>query len=202
MELNKYISQIVVETNKTTSSYTYSDTTLAKVEIPSRELNDATITIRYTIQVTNTGDTAGYVQNIVDYVPSDLEFDLELNSDWHQSNDYLYSSSLSNTAILPGQTRNIDLVLVKRVTDSNTGTIINVAELQTTSNTLGLRDIDSTPGNNNSSEDDYGKAEIIISIGTGLIILYISIGLIILAIIGMGIYFINKKVIKKDRSKD
>ena len=202
LELNKYISQIVVETNKTTSSYTYSDTTLAKVEIPSRELNDATITIRYTIQVTNTGDTAGYVQNIVDYVPSDLEFDLELNSDWHQSNDYLYSSSLSNTAILPGQTRNIDLVLVKRVTDSNTGTIINVAELQTTSNTLGLRDIDSTPGNNNSSEDDYGKAEIIISIGTGLIILYISIGLIILAIIGMGIYFINKKVIKKDRSKD
>ena len=199
LELNKYISQIVVETNKKTSSYTYNNATLAKVEIPSKELRGATITIRYTIQVTNTGDVTGYAQNIVDNLPSDLEFDSKLNSGWSQANGSLYNNSLSNTAIMPGQTRNIDLVLVKRVTDSNTGTIINVAELQTASNTLGLRDIDSIAGNNNSAEDDYGKAEVIISIGTGLIILYISISVLILVIIGTSVYLINKKVIKKDK---
>ena len=199
LELNKYINQIVVETNKKTSSYTYNKTNLAKIEIHSKELNGSVITIKYTIQVTNTGDVTGYVQNIADYIPSDLEFDEELNPGWYKSNNNLYNNSLSNTAILPGQTKNIDLTLTKNVTNDNTGTIINTAELQETSNTLGLRDIDSTPGNNNSSEDDYGKAEVIISVGTGLIILYISIAFIILAVIGVGIYFINKKVIKNDK---
>ena len=200
LELNKYITQIVVDTNKKTSSYTYNNTNLAKIEIHSKELNDATVTIKYTIQVMNTGDATGYIQSVIDYLPSDLEFDEKLNPDWNYANGYLYNNSLSNTAMLPGQVKNMELTLVKKMNNENTGTVINTAEIQKTSNFLGLIDIDSTPGNNNPSEDDYGKAEVIISVGTGLIILYISIIFIMIVVIGVSIYFINKKILKKDQN--
>lgn len=198
LELNKYISEIVVQTNKSTTQYGYNQQTLAKVEIPSRELNNATVIIKYTINITNTGEIAGYVQNIVDDIPSDLTFNSELNVDWYQRNSKLYNNCLSNTAIAPGQTQTVELVLVKTMNNYNTGTVINIAEIGEASNILDLSDVDSTPGNNNSSEDDYGRAEVIISVGTGTVIIFISLIFIILVLTGISVFVINKKILKKD----
>lgn len=198
LELDKYVSEIIVQTNNRTTQYGYNDQTLVKVEIPSRELNNATVIIKYTIKITNVGELAGYVQNIVDYIPSDLTFSSELNADWYQANSNLQNNSLSNTAIAPGQMQTVDLVLVKTMNNNNTGTVINIAEIEKASNTLDLSDVDSTPGNNNTSEDDYGRAEVIISVGTGKAIIFISIIFTILALTGISVFVINKKVLKKD----
>ena len=198
LELDKYVSEIVVQTNKSTTQYGYNNQSLVKVEIPSKELNNATVIIRYTIRITNTGELPGYVQNIVDYMPSDLTFSSELNSDWYQVSANLQNNSLSNTAIAPGETKTVDLVLVKTMNNNNTGTVINMAEIGDASNALDLSDTDSTPGNNNASEDDYGRAEVIISVGTGKAIIFISIIFTILALTGVSVFFINKKVLKKD----
>ena len=198
LELDKYVSEVIVQTNNSTTQYGYNDQTLVKVEIPSRELNNATVIIKYTIKITNVGEVAGYVQNIVDYIPSDLTFNSELNADWYQANSNLQNNSLSNTAIAPGQTQTVDLVLVKTMNNNNTGTVINIAEIGEASNTLDLSDVDSTPGNNNASEDDYGRAEVIVSVGTGRAIIFISIIFTILALTGISVFVINKKVLKKD----
>ena len=50
------------------------------------------------------------------------------------------------------------------MTSENVGLSNNTAELIEVSNDLGLPDIDSTPGNKNVSEDDFGKADVIITI--------------------------------------
>ena len=198
LQLDKYVSEVVVQTNRSTTQYGYNNQTLVKVEIPSREMNNATVIIRYTIQITNVGEVAGYVQNIIDYMPSDLSFSSELNADWYQANSNLQNNSLSNTAIGPGEVKTVDLVLVKTMNNNNTGTSINMAEIGAASNTLELSDVDSTPGNNNASEDDYGRAEVIVSVGTGTAIIFISIIFVILALTGVSVFVINKKVLKKD----
>ena len=131
-------------------------------------------------------------------MPSDLSFSSELNADWYQANSNLQNNSLSNKAIQPGETQTVDLVLVKTVNGDNTGTIINIAEIGQASNNLEISDVDSTPGNNNASEDDYGRAEVIVSVGTGRLIIFVSIILTILALTGASVYVINKKVLNKD----
>lgn len=201
LELNKYVSEVTVQTRNGTTQYSYGDQSLARVEIHSREINGATVIITYRIKITNTGEVPGYVQNITDYIPSDLSFSSELNKDWYQSNNNLQNNSLSNTAIAPGEEKTVELVLVKNMTDDNTGTVINIAEIGQASNTKGLNDIDSTPGNNNASEDDYGRAEIIIGVATGGVVIMISLIFVLLAIIGAGVFIINKKVLKKDNFK-
>ena len=60
-----------------------------------------------------------------------------------------------------------------------------------------LDDIDSTPGNNKSSEDDLGRAEVIISIGTGTIIIIISAILGVFILIATSVVIIKKKVLRK-----
>ena len=197
LELNKYVSQIIVQTNKKTTQYGYNNQTLAKVEIPAKELNGAIVTIKYEIKVKNTGEVAGYVQNIVDYMPSDLEFDSKLNSNWNKSGVSLENTSLANTQIRPGEERVIELVLTKKMNDENTKTVVNIAEIQSASNVLRLDDIDSTPGNNKSSEDDLGRAEVIISIGTGTIIIIISAILGVFILIATSVVIIKKKVLRK-----
>ena len=199
LQLDKYVSEVTVQTSKGTTQYSYGDQRLARVEIHSREINGATVVIKYRIKITNTGEVAGYVQNLIDYIPSDLRFNSELNSDWYQSSSNLQNNSLSNTAIEPGEEKTVELVLIKSMTGDNTGTVINIAEIGQASNPQGLTDIDSTPGNNNSSEDDYGRTELIIGVATGGVVTYIAIIFVILAIIGAGVFVINKKVLKKDK---
>ena len=198
LELDKYINEITVQTNKNTTKYGYNKQNLVKVEIGAKELNNSTVIMRYSIQVTNTGDVAGYVQNIIDYMPSDLNFKSELNSDWYKSNGALYNTSLSNTAIQPGESKNVNLVLVKNINETNTGTVVNTAEIGKASNALELDDVDSTPNNKKADEDDYGKAEVIISVKTGSVAMYIFTIFLSLAIIAIGTYVINKKLTKYD----
>lgn len=194
LELNKYISKIVVQTSKETKTYNYDKTTLAKAEIAAKQLQGATVIIEYQIEVRNAGEVAGYIKNIVDYMPSGLKFSSELNKDWYQSGSNLYNESLTNIKLEAGETRTIPLTLTKTMTEENTGLVNNKAEIAESYNEAGIKDIDSTAGNKVQNEDDMGSADVIISVKTGAMITYVSLTLAVIMIIGAGAYLVKRKI--------
>lgn len=199
LKLDKVISKITVSDAKGTNVHEYADEQVAKLDLNSKTANGSTIIIEYKIRVTNEGGLAGYAKKIVDYMPSDMKFNSELNGDWYigANGTDLYNASLANTLILPGETKEVTLLLTKKITDSNMGIINNTAEILESYNDLGLEDIDSTPANKVQNEDDYSCADAIIGIKTGEVYVYILITLSTIALFGVGIYLINKKVLRR-----
>ena len=132
-------------------------------------------------------------------MPSGMKFNSELNKDWYASDNgtNLYNSSLANEIINPGETKEITLLLSKKITESNMGIINNTAEIAESYNDLGLSDIDSTPANKVQNEDDLSSADVIVGIKTGEVYLYITLTLVVISLLGVGIYLINKKVLKR-----
>ncbi len=199
LKLDKVISKITVSDKEGTDVYDYQDKSVVKLDLNSKTAIGSTIMIEYKIKVTNEGGVAGYAKKIVDYMPNDMKFSSELNKDWYIGDNgaNLYSTNLANTLIQPGETKEITLLLTKKMTNSNMGIINNTAEIAESSNDLGLADIDSTPGNKVQNEDDYGSADAIIGIKTGEIYMYIVLSITVISMLGAGIYFIKRKVLKK-----
>ena len=196
LELNKYISKLVVQTSKETKTYNYDKASLAKAEIAAKQLQGANVIIEYQIEVKNTGEVAGYVKNIVDYMPSNLKFSSELNKDWYQSGTNLYNKSLANTKLEAGETKTLTLTLTKTMTEENTGLFNNKAEIAESYNEAGIKDVDSIAGNKAQGEDDMGSADVIIGVKTGAMVTYVGLTIAIIALIGVCAYFINKKINK------
>ena len=133
----------------------------------------------------------------MDYIPKELTFSSDLNTDWYQDQSgNLHNNTLKQHAIKPGENAKVKLVLTKTISNNQTGTITNFAEIGLSSNVKGLKEFDSIEGNNKQTEDDMGKAELIISIATGSPTMYVGIVIASLAILGVGIYLIEKKVLK------
>ncbi len=198
LKLDKTVASITVQNQTGTAKYEYNNK-LAKRDLTGRYIDNTTIVVEYKIAVTNEGAIEGYAKKIVDYIPSNFKFNAELNRDWYTlESGSVCSSSLANTKILPGETKEITLVLTKAVKESDLTLITNTAEILEAYNDLGIADVDSTPGNKQSNEDDISTADILLTVRTGAqTILFISLTLGIIAVIGIGIYFINKKVIRK-----
>ena len=201
IELTKTISKVTVSSKEGTQNLEYDGASLAKAEIKAKYLQGATVVVEYKIKVTNNGEVAGYIRNIVDYKPADLSFNSTLNSDWYQSGDYIYTTSLANTRLEAGESKELTLILTKTMTESNTGLVNNTAEIAEAYNTLNIQDIDSTPGNKQTTEDDMGSADLIISVKTGAMVSYVGITLFLIAVIAAGAYIMSKKIIKKDDMK-
>lgn len=198
LRLDKVITKITVNDVKGTKEYNYKDSKLAKLDLNEKTINGTTIIVEYKIRITNEGGVAGYAKKIVDYLPKDMKFTSELNKDWYTSdNGNVYNQSLANTLIAPGETKELTLLLTKQMTGENTGLINNNAEIAESYNDLGLADIDSICANKVQNEDDMSNADALIGIKTGEIYVYILITITSIAILGVGIYFINKKVLRR-----
>lgn len=186
--LDKYVSKVTVSNDSGTKEYEYNNSQLAKVEIPAKQINNTEVKIEYKIVVTNEGEVAGYVNELIDYLPSELQFDImNNNGEWSKNgNSELINTSLSTEKINPRESKEITLVLSKKMTDNSTGKIVNEAKIYKINNTSNLSDI--------NSENDYSKADIIISIKTGIVtyIIYIMIILVMLLIIF--VLMKNKKI--------
>lgn len=196
LKLDMKISKITVQDKEGTKAYEY-NTDLAKLEFPEKTLNGSTIVVEYTITVANEGMVDGYVKKIADYLPKELSFSSELNRDWYENeNGIIYNASLANTKIMPGETKEVKLYLTKVVNENSLGTINNNAEIYEAYNDEAIEDLDSTPANKNSSEDDYSSSNLVLSIKTGKVVMFIGLTLTIITIIGVGAYFIKKKVLR------
>ena len=197
MKLEKMISRVVVQNSKTTRAVEYNDSTLAKVDLDSKQLSNTSVVVEYKIRVTNEGEVAGYIKKIQDYVSSDFKFSSELNKDWYQSGTNLYNSSLANVKLEPGQSKEITLILTKQMTENNTGLVNNTAEIVESYNEQGLKDSDSTEGNRAKGEDDMGSADLILSIKTGQVVATVLVILSTIVIIGVAAYIIAKRALNK-----
>ena len=200
LRLDKYISKVTVKTKSGTKEQSYNDTQLAKVEIKSKEIQGAIIVVEYKIVITNEGEVPTSVNSVTDYLPDGLEFSSELNKSWTTTKKgELTNTSISNQKIDPGKSMELVLVATKTMTSNSTGTFTNIAEIGQINNSVDIKDTDSTPGNKAESEDDYSKADLIISVSTGAVI-YISIilgiALVIAIIVYLNVRFGIKKVTK------
>lgn len=194
LRLDKQVSKIIIQNTKGTTVREYDNETIAKVELDAKTMNGSTVIIEYKIKVTNNGEVEGYAKKIADYAAADLKFSSELNKDWYQVGDTLYTASLANEKIKPGETKTVTLTLTKTMTENNTGLVANTAEIAEDYNELGIADSNSTPGNRAKGENDFGLAEVAISIRTGAV-LYTSIGIAITIILVVAAVVIlkNKK---------
>lgn len=198
LKLEKVIDLVQVSNQKGTKTYNFKSTDLAKIEIPEKQMKGSVVAVTYTMKVTNEGTVAGYANKIIDYKAKDLNFSSTLNPEWYQDvSGNLYNSTLSSRLIKPGETVEVSLILTKTMTTENTGLSSNSAEIAEASNDQGIQDIDSTPGNKNTSEDDYSTADLIVIVQTGGILFYGGIVLAVLGIFALGAYIINKKVLMR-----
>ena len=189
LKIDKYISKVIVQNQKGTKTSEYAKQQLVREEISNKYLSGSTVLVEYTMEISNIGELAGYATEIVDYLPADMKFHSELNTQWYAGEDgNLYNASLATTAIKPGETKTIRLVLLKTMTKNNTGTTLNIAEISETMNIKEYADID--------LKDNQSKAEIIVNVATGTIITYIIAIMNSVVIISIGMYMIKKKVIK------
>lgn len=199
LALTKAISKVTVQTKNGTKSYDFDNTDLAKVDINAKYLSGATVIVEYTFTVKNEGELEGYAKQLVDYMPKELEFNTELNKNWHKGNDgNLYTEELANTPIQAGESKKVKLVLTKAMTDTNTGIVNNQAEISKDYNKAGIADKDSTPGDQDQKDDDMSSADLIIGVKTGETLIYISaiIAGIVAVIIAVIVIKKNKLIYK------
>ncbi len=190
-KVDKYISKVTVKTAKGTTQYNFNNQSLPKLEIKGNEVEGANVTIEYKIIVTNVGETSGTVGKIVDYLPNELNLVENSNKNWVKNkNGEVVNEAFSNTKIDVGDSVECNLIVTKKMTSNNTGTIKNTVKIQNVKNTANT--VDKNEKNNNA------EIELIISIKTGvitytLIIIAVVLVLIIIAII----IYKNKSNMKK-----
>lgn len=196
LKLDKLVEKITVNTSKQTAEHEYNKN-FAKIDFESKYADSSTMVVEYKIIVTNEGAIPGYVKKIADYLPSEMKFSTELNQDWYEGKDgTIYNIALANTIINPGESKEVKLILTKNMTKESFGLITNKAEIYEASNDYGINDIDSTPGNQSTNEDDYSIANVLTGVKTGEAVIYTTLIITIVAIIGVGTYIIKKRVIK------
>ena len=197
LKLDKIVQAITVNNGKNTTEHVY-NSKLAKIDFESKYAKTSSMVVEYKFTITNEGGIAGYVKKLADYLPEGLKFNSELNKDWYEGKDgVIYNASLANTIINPGESKEVTLILTKNMNgDDDFGLINNSAEIYETSNDYGALDVDSTPGNKATNEDDYSTANVLTSVKTGDIVIYTTLVVTIIAIVGVGIYMIKKKVLR------
>lgn len=201
LKLDKYISKMTVTTpSKGTKVINANNSKLQKVEVAKKDIGNSNVIIEYTIVVTNEGQVPGYVKKIIDYLPEGTKFSSELNKDWYISNQngMAFNTSLANTLLQPGESKQVTIILSTQITNKNIGNIIsNNAEIYESYNEQGIEDMDSIVANKLETEDDMSNADIILAIATGSILLYTSLTLAVIAIVTISIIMIKKNVLNK-----
>lgn len=196
LKLDKVVNSITVNNTKGTEKHEYNKN-FAKVEFDSKYVESATMIIEYKFTITNEGAIPGYVKKIADYLPQGLKFSTELNTDWYEGKDgTIYNAALANTLIHPGESKEVTLILTKNMTKESFDLITNTAEIYEASNDYGIEDMDSIPGNKTTNEDDISIANVLPSVKTGETVIYTLLTITVIAILGVGIFLIKKKVIK------
>lgn len=161
LSIDMTVTKITVENNSGTTEYTYNKSKLAKIEIPSKQIANTTLTIEYTIDITNDGNETAYATEILENLPDSLTFDTSLNKNWEAINKRIVNKSLAATKIEPGETKQVTINLTKKLDSSSIGTITNNVQLSGIYNTDGLEDT--------NSENNTSDAQVIVSIKTGVV---------------------------------
>lgn len=190
LSLEKSITKITVQNKAGTNSVSFDNVNLAQMPIAAKHLSSSVAYIEYNFKVSNKGEIAGFAKRIVDYIPQGITFSSTLNKDWYTGTDgNLYTNSLADIELKPGETKEIKLVLTKQMTEENTGLVNNLAEIAEDYNIYGVSDTNSTPLNKAQGENDLGSADAILTVKTGEVFIYVSV-IITSIMLGATIIFI------------
>ena len=109
--LNKYITNVKVNSNKGTQSYDYDNA--KKVKIDVKNLRNTTFQVSYLIEIENTKYFPGTIGSIIETIPEGMTFNPNLpqNNGWYESDGNLYYSDLSSTLLMPGEKHYVTIVL-------------------------------------------------------------------------------------------
>ena len=123
IKLNKYITKVVVKSNKGTQTYDYNNQ--SKVKIDVKNLKNTSFRVSYGIEIENSKYFPGTIGNIIETIPEGMTFNPDLieNDGWVESDGKLYYTDLTKTLIMPGEKYHLTIVL-DLVTD-NGGDFIN-----------------------------------------------------------------------------
>ena len=190
LSLDKSISKVTVQNKAGTNSVEFDNVTLAQMPIAAKYLSSSTAYIEYSFKISNQGEISGYAKKIVDYLPQGMTFSSTLNKDWYTGTDgNLYTTVLSDTELQPGETKEIKLVLTKQMTEENTGLVNNLAEIVEDYNIYGVSDKNSITFNKAQGENDLGSADVILTVKTGEVFIYVAV-IITSIILGAIVIFI------------
>lgn len=202
LALRKWVTQaIVIENGQQTVTQTGHDAwddpeAVVKVELHRKKLNQVTVKFRYSIRVYNQGEIEGYAKEVTDYIPEGLKFVAEDNPGWtDEGNNVISTRLLENTLLQPGEYADIEVLLTWINNENNMGVMNNIAEISEDYNKYGVPDIDSTPDNKKSGEDDIDDAPVMLSISTGQMRIYFTLGFIVLMTTASGIVLIKRYVL-------
>jgi uncharacterized repeat protein (TIGR01451 family) len=192
LKVDNYIQKITVQNSKGTKQYTYNNEKMAKVEIPAKQIVGSILVVEYKIVVTNVGELAGTVNELIDEMPAGLEFKSELNANWYKTiGNSINNTSLSTQEIKPGESIETSIVLTKTL-DDTIQTYTNIAKIGISDNIKHIED--------KNNENDSDKVDIIISIQTGTVINYIAT--VIGSVLGLAVLLsIVIILIKKNKIK-
>ena len=89
------------------------------------------------------------------------------------------------------------LLISRTMTNENTGVVVNTAEIVDDYNIYGVSDTDSVIGNKAQNEDDFGRANALLSIKTGEAFIYVSVIITTILLVGIAGFIIVLKVKEK-----
>jgi uncharacterized repeat protein (TIGR01451 family) len=201
LSLRKWVTQAIViedgqEKVMNTGHYAEQDPEpVVKVEINKKRLNDTVIKFKYSIRIKNEGEIEGYATEISDYIPNGLKFNQADNPKWKEANGKITTDQLKDTLLKPGETATVDVTLTWINSEDNMGVMTNVAEISQDKNDSDTPDIDSTPNNKKSGEDDIDDAPVAITVVSGKRQTYIALITGILVAMGAALAVIKRFVI-------
>ena len=171
-----------VESKGTEKEHKYKEgTKLGKLEVSAKNLVGTKVYVTYKIKVTNNGETKGYIEQVIDELPSDLEFEKALNQSWYEESGKVYNSTINELEV--GQSKELELILTKKLTNDNLGITNNIALFKASNE---------NSSTDTNEENNKSNAQLIIGTSTGRIVLNITAMIALLAIIGVGIFIIKK----------
>ena len=162
IEIEKYITNVKVISNKGVDSYDYDRAKQVKINL--KNLKNTSIEVTYGFELKNSKYFPGYVGSIVDIMPEGMTFDSKLkdNYGWTNNNGVLTYSGLANTLITPSE--KYDFKLKLNVTGEEARSYLNVVVAGDTSlmsiiNGVDYGSIDDISGLQDKEEQEEGVTE-------------------------------------------
>ena len=199
LQIEKRITQIIT-TDKTTNTVKKHDiyqkaNNIAKLDLPSKNIENTKLDIIYEIKVTNIGDYNATIDQIIDLLPNGANFSKEGNEGWYvgENGHIIYDNF--QEYLRPNEEKVVKLKLTYHLDESG------MAQIENDAYVLATKDIDEKiiidEGNIKIEEtNNYAKSELIVSIITGeTILIYVTVILGGMLIIVVGISLIKKYIL-------
>ena len=198
LQIEKRITQIMT-TDKTTNTVKKYDIyqepgNIVKLELPSKNIGNTKLDIIYEIKIKNVGDYNTEIDQIVDILPTGVNFSKEGNEGWSVGENGHIVYDNFDDYLRPEEEKTVKLKLTYELDEEGMADIKNEAYILSTKD---LDEVKITEGKEEiEGTNNYGKSELIVSVITGeTIAMYIGAILGGMLIVVAGISLIRKYVI-------